>query len=110
MTTFDQAPHSYKASRRAEGRHCWRRLSRASAAPLVVTLMVSTLMALVAPSSQALSGPLVWTVATPMPTPRGRIGLATDSAGAIYAFGGENNGNLNTVERYDPSSSWSARA
>jgi len=47
-----------------------------------------------------------------MPTARSAFGIATDSSGAIYAFGGRNaTGVVGTVERYDPSTeSWSGRA
>lgn len=54
---------------------------------------------------------LAWTSRASMPTARSSFGVATDSSGAVYAFGGRNaTGTLGTVERYDPSAdSWSAR-
>jgi N-acetylneuraminic acid mutarotase len=42
-----------------------------------------------------------WSSATAMPTPRGYL-AAADANGFIYAFGGDNNGAVNSVEQYYP--------
>jgi subtilisin family serine protease/N-acetylneuraminic acid mutarotase len=52
-----------------------------------------------------------WATRTSMPTARAGLGAAVAPNGKIYAVGGNYNGNLATVEEYDPATdTWATRA
>jgi len=51
-----------------------------------------------------------WITKSPMPTPRGQLGVAVIN-GILYAVGGYNGGPLSTVEAYDPTTdTWTTKA
>ena len=53
---------------------------------IVAAVAVTGLVAVVAPPAvYAAESTLTWTTKSDMPTSRGRVGLATDSGGTVYA-------------------------
>jgi hypothetical protein len=65
----------------------WR--LRAKVAGTFIGVMVLVIFLTPVPGN-ASPGSLTWTTRDSMPTPRSIMGVATDSSGAIYAFGGQN--------------------
>lgn len=79
---------------------------------VVLTTFLASVPSMASVAGAASPVSLTWTTRTAMPTARESFGIANDSSGAIYAFGGRNaTETLGAVERYDPGTdSWSERA